>query len=36
MSVEVTAEGYDVVIDVDAFEDTERISHRTWTEHVPR
>ena len=36
MRVDVTAEGYDVVIDVDAFDDGDRISHRTWSEHIPR
>ena len=36
MRVDVTAEGYDVVIDVDAFEDSELVSHRTWSEHIPR
>ena len=36
MRVDVTAEGYDVVIDVDAFDGSEQVSHRTWTEHIPR
>ena len=36
MRVDVTEEGYDVVIDVDAFDGSEQVSHRTWTEHVPR
>jgi hypothetical protein len=36
MRVDVTAEGYDVVIDLDAFDDGDRISHRTWSEHIPR
>jgi predicted acyl esterase len=36
MRVDVTAQGYDVVIEVDAFEDSERVSHRTWSEHIPR
>jgi predicted acyl esterase len=36
MRVDVTAEGYDVVIDLDAYDDGDRISHRTWSEHIPR
>lgn len=36
MRVDVTAEGYDVVIDADAYEDDKLVSHRTWREHVPR
>jgi predicted acyl esterase len=36
MRVDVTAEGYDVVIDADAHDGGELISHRTWTEHIPR
>ena len=36
MRVDVTAEGYDVVIEADAYDDGELVSHRTWTEHIPR
>ena len=36
MRVDVTTAGYDVVIDLDAFDDGNRIAHRTWTEHIPR
>ncbi|WP_051276650.1 CocE/NonD family hydrolase [Marmoricola sp. URHB0036] len=36
MRVDVTAAGYDVVIDLDAFDDGDRIAHRTWSEHIPR
>jgi predicted acyl esterase len=36
MRVDVTAQGYDVAIVADAYEDEELVSHRTWTEHVPR
>jgi hypothetical protein len=36
MRVDVTADGYDVVIDVDAYDGTELVSHRTWSEHIPR
>ena len=36
MRVDVRAEGYDVVIDADAYDAGERVSHRTWTEHLPR
>ncbi len=36
MRVDVTAEGYDVVVDADAFDGGDQVCHRTWTEHVPR
>jgi hypothetical protein len=36
MSVEVTPEGYDVVIEVDATDGDLGVSLRTWTEHIPR
>jgi predicted acyl esterase len=36
MRVDVTAEGLDVVIDADAYDGGDRVSHRRWTEHVPR
>ena len=36
MRVDVRAEGYDVVIDADAYDGGEQVSHRTWTEHIPR
>ena len=36
MRVDVSAEGYDVVIDVDAFDGDALVSHREWSEHVPR
>ncbi len=36
MRVDVLADGYDVVIDADAFDGDEHVSHREWTEHIPR
>ncbi len=36
MSVEVTAAGYDVVIEMDATDGDTPVSRRTWTEHIPR
>jgi predicted acyl esterase len=36
MRVDVTAEGYDVLIDLDAFDVGTLVSHRTWREHIPR
>lgn len=36
MRVEVSAAGYDVAIDCDAFDDGELISHREWRETIPR
>ena len=36
MRVDVTAAGYDVTIEADAFEDEQHVSHRVWNEHVPR
>jgi predicted acyl esterase len=36
MRVDVTADGYDVVIDAEAYDDGQQVSRRTWTEHVPR
>ena len=30
------ADGYDVVIDADAYDGDEHVSHREWTEHLPR
>jgi hypothetical protein len=36
MRVEVTAAGYDVVIDADAHDGEELVAHREWREHVPR
>ena len=36
MRVDVTAEGYDVTITTDAFDDEELLAHRDWSEHVPR
>jgi predicted acyl esterase len=36
MHVGVTAEGYDVAIDVRAYDGQELVSHREWAEHVPR
>lgn len=36
MRVDVTATGYVVVIDVDAYDAGERVAHREWHEHVPR
>ena len=36
MRVDVTASGYDVVIATDAYEADHLVSHRTWTDHLPR
>ena len=36
LRVDVTAAGYDVVVDADAHDADTPIWHRTWTEHVPR
>ena len=36
MRVDVLPDGYDVVIDADAFDGDEHVSHREWTEHLPR
>jgi hypothetical protein len=36
MQVAVTADGYDVAITADAYDDRQHVSHRSWTEHVPR
>jgi len=36
MRVDVTAAGYYVVVDADAYDANSPIWHRTWTEHVPR
>jgi hypothetical protein len=36
MSVDVTAEGYDVVIDAAGYEDDVLVTERSWREHVPR
>lgn len=36
MRVDVTDEGYDVVVDADAYDDGRHVSHRVWREHVPR
>ena len=36
MRVDVTESGYDVVITTDAYDAEQLVSHRTWTEHIPR
>jgi predicted acyl esterase len=36
MRVDVAADGYDVVIDADAYDGGEHVSRRTWREHLPR
>jgi hypothetical protein len=36
MRVDVTESGYDVVIAADAYDAEQLVSHRTWTEHIPR
>ena len=36
MRVDVTADGYDVRIDVTAYDGDEQVSHRDWSEHIPR
>jgi len=34
--IDVGAEGYDVAIDVTAYDGDEQVSHREWSEHIPR
>jgi predicted acyl esterase len=36
LRVDIGAEGYDVVIDADAFDGAEQVGHREWRETVPR
>ena len=36
LRLEVTAAGYNVLIDADAYDGDEHMSRRTWREHVPR
>ena len=36
LRVDIGADGYDVVIDADAYDDGEHLGHREWREHVPR
>jgi len=36
MRLDVTADGYDVRTDVTAYDGDEQVSHREWSEHVPR
>jgi uncharacterized protein len=36
MRVDVTADGYDVVVDADAHDDGRHVWRRTWSEHIPR
>ena len=36
LRVDVGAEGYDVAIDVTAYDGDEQVSHREWSEHIPR
>jgi len=36
MRIDVGAEGYDVAIDVTAYDGDAQVSHREWSEHVPR
>ena len=36
LRLEVTPDGYDVAITADAYDAGQHVSHRTWTEHVPR
>ena len=36
LRIDIGADGYDVVIEADAFDDEELVGHREWREHVPR
>ncbi|PWN01633.1 hypothetical protein DJ010_16420 [Nocardioides silvaticus] len=36
LRVDVTGAGYDVTTDVTAYEGDQQVSHREWSEHVPR
>lgn len=36
MRLDIGADGYDVAIDVTAYDGDDKVSHREWSEHVPR
>ena len=36
LRVDIGPDGYDVVIEADAFDDEEQVGHREWREHLPR
>ena len=36
LRVDIGPDGYDVVIEADAFDDDEQVGHREWREHLPR
>jgi hypothetical protein len=36
MHVDVTTEGYDVLVEADAYDGSALVTHRSWSEHVPR
>jgi hypothetical protein len=36
LRVDIGPDGYDVVIEADAFDDEELVGHREWREHIPR
>ncbi len=36
LRIDVGAAGYDVTIDVTAYDGDDRVSQREWSEHVPR
>lgn len=36
LRIDVHAGGYDVAIDVTAYDGDRQVSHREWSEHVPR
>ena len=36
LRVDIGADGYDVVIEADAYDDEEQVGHREWRETIPR
>ena len=36
LRVDIGPDGYDVVIEADAYDDEDQVGHREWREHVPR
>ena len=36
LRVDIGPDGYDVVIEADAFDDEDQVGHREWREHLPR
>jgi hypothetical protein len=36
LRIDIGPEGYDVVIEADAYDDEEQVGHREWRETIPR